>query len=577
MSNSNTAEPTDPEPEETLLRERIADNPRPALFWLLGAGVLVALEFGRIMGGVLQLGGAVSFVLTGLAAIPGWLGGNVGDATLPILEYVVSDAVTLTMLFAGSILLTKYVLPRSIADVVDIGVSRRKLVYLERIVLTGILAGIAFLAVFTPLGSIAKGALAAPFETLSSIPTITSHEVISNQGHRTPDGGWDGTFLGLSPATAWTIRVVLVYAYAFAVVAWVWKGYNIYREYYRQADWTPRDDTFRRIRNHHWGLFGMFVVLLFVVTALWAPAVSPTTAEENIYSPYQHEVEYLSDDGEVESILIGQANLDTQSDGQNTVGPLSYDQYDRWMPLGTTPNGQDMMTHLAYGAQTSLLIGILAIGLGGLIAVSMSLLTAYYKGVVDVVTVVASDTIISIPAFLLVMMISVLFNEGDHYLAQPMDGALLLGLVFAFVYWPSMWRSIRGPSLQVAEEEWVDAAKSYGQTPGKTMRKHMAPYIAGYIMIYGSLLLGGIIIFTAALSFLGLGINAPTPEWGRLVSDGQYFVSTSSWHVATVPGLMIVLVVMAFNALGDGLRDAIDPEADVEADDTGAATAGGGG
>jgi len=97
-------------------------------------------------------------------------------------------------------------------------------------------------------------------------------------------------------------------------------------------------------------------------------------------------------------------------------------------------------------------------------------------------------------------------------------------------------------------------------------------------MIYGSLLLGGIIISTAALSFLGLGINSPTPEWGRLVSDGRAFVSTPSWHVATIPGLMIVLVVTAFNALGDGLRDAIDPEADTGGtDDTGTAAAGGGG
>lgn len=578
MIGTDTADTNDPDGEETLLRERIADNPRPALLWLAGAALLVALEFGRIMGGVIQLGSMVSFVLGGLAGIPGWIGGNVGSATAPIVGYVVSDALSLALLFGASVLLTKHVIPWSVADAVDVGVSRRTLVALERIVLTVALAVVAVLVMFTPAGSIVRGLLVAPFETLSSIPTITSRELIPNQGHRTPDGGWEGTFLGLSPAVAWAIRVFLVYAYAFAVVAWVWKGYNVYRDHYRQADWTPRDDTFRRIRNHYWGLFGMVVVMLFVVTALWAPAVSPAPADENIYSPYQHEVEYLNDDGEVDTILVGEANLETQSDGQSTVGPLSYDQYDRWAPLGTTPSGQDMMTHIAYGAQTSLVIGLLAIGLGGLIAVSLSLLTAYYKGLIDVLTVIASDTIISIPAFLLVMMISVLFNEGDHYLAEPLDGAVLLGLVFAFVYWPGMWRAIRGPSLQVAEQEWVDAAKSYGQTPANTMRKHMAPYIAGYIMIYGSLLLGGVIIFTAALSFLGLGINAPTPEWGRLISDGQYYVSTSSWHVATVPGLMIVLVVTAFNALGDGLRDAIDPEADVGGkDDTGAAAAGGGG
>jgi len=113
----------------------------------------------------------------------------------------------------------------------------------------------------------------------------------------------------------------------------------------------------------------------------------------------------------------------------------------------------------------------------------MSLVTAYYKGLVDILTVITSDTIISIPAFLLVMMISVVFQDGNHPLAEPLNGGVLLGLIFAFVYWPGMWRTIRGPSLQVAEEEWVDAARSYGQTPANTMRKHMAPYIAGY-MIY---------------------------------------------------------------------------------------------
>ncbi len=580
MSNADTETTIagDSNDEETSLRQRIEDDPRPAMRWLGVAAVLVVLEFGRIMDGALTLGSAVSFVLGGIVRAPGWVGGNIGGVISPIAGAIVSDIFLFVFFLGVSALATKYLLPWSIADAVDTRISRHRIVQLERVALAAFLTAFTLLAMYTPLGAIIRAALAAPFEALSSLPTITSRELISNQGHRTPDGGWEGTFLGLSPAVAWAIRVVLVYAYAFAAIAWVWNGYNVYREHYRQADWTPRDDTFRRVRNHYWGMFGIIVVLLFIVTALWAPAIGPATAEENIYSTYQHEVEYLSDDGTVETALVGEANLDSRSNGQNTVGPLSYDEYDRWAPLGTTPNGQDMLTNIAYGAQTSLIIGLLAIGIGGTIAVTLSLLTAYYKGLVDIMTVIASDTIISIPAFLLVMMISVLFNQGDHFLAEPMDGAILLGLVFAFVYWPGMWRSIRGPSLQVAEEEWVDAAKSYGQTPANTMRKHMAPYIAGYIMIYGSLLLGGVIIFTAALSFLGLGIGAPTPEWGRLISDGQYYVSSSSWHVATIPGLMIVLVVTAFNALGDGLRDAIDPEADTGGkDDTNAAAAGGGG
>ncbi|SER67320.1 ABC transporter permease [Natrinema salaciae] len=577
MSVSESFEPTETTDESRPLRERVADNPGPARFWLLGAAVLFVLEFGRYVGWAHQLVGAVKYVIDLVGLIPSWIGDSVGEATVPIVSYFVSDAITLLILFGISVLVTRFT-SWSATDRFDIGLSDRVVRFLERVVVTGILATLAVLLAFTPVGGLVNGTIDGVFNTLSSIPTLTSRELLSNQGHRTPGGGWDGTFLGLSPAVAWGIRVLLVYGYALAAIVWVWKGYTIFRDHYRQADWTPRDDTIRRFRTHYWGQFGLIVVLMFLVTALWAPAVSPVTAEQNIDAPYEYEIEYLNDDGEVETITPGRANLHSKSNGQNTIGPMSYDDYDRWAPLGTTSSGQDLLTHVAYGAQTSLVIGLLAIGLGGLIAVTMSMLTAYYKGLVDVLTVITSDTIISIPAFLLVMMLSVIFKQGSHPIAEPLNGGLLLGLIFAFVYWPGMWRTIRGPSLQVAEEEWVDAARSYGQTPLNTMRKHMAPYIAGYIMIYGSLLLGGIIISTAALSFLGLGIEAPTPEWGRLISDGRSFVGTSSWHVATIPGLMIVLVVTAFNALGDGLRDAIDPEADTGGtDDTGTAAAGGGG
>ncbi|WP_121742233.1 ABC transporter permease [Natronorubrum halophilum] len=582
MSLKESLETTDSTDEEPLLRERIAANPHPARIWLIGAAVLIALEFGRYAGWVGNLVGAIKFAISTVGMIPNWIGGSVGAATVSLVSYIVSDAISLLILFGVSVLLTRAV-SWSAADRFDVGVSDRIIRFLERVVITAVLAGLAVLLAFTPVGGIVNGAIDGVFNTLSSIPTLTSHEVIENQGHRTPDGGWEGTFLGLSPAVAWGIRVLLVYGYALAVIVWAWKGYNVFREHYRQADWTPRDDTINRFRGHYWGLFGLIVVLMFLVTALWAPAVSPVPAEQNIHSPYEYEVEYL-DDGEVASVTPGVANLNSKSNGQNTIGPMSYDNYDRWAPLGTTSSGQDLLTHIAYGAQTSLVIGLLAIGLGGLIAVTMSLVTAYYKGLVDVLTVITSDTIIAIPAFLLVMMLSVIFKQGNHPLAEPLNGGILLGLIFAFVYWPGMWRTIRGPSLQVAEEEWVDAARSYGQTPMNTMRKHMAPYLAGYIMIYGSLLLGGIIIATAALSFLGLGIDPPTPEWGRLVSDGRSFVATSSWHVATIPGLMIVFVVTAFNALGDGIRDAIDPEADTGGTgdtngtgDAGAAASGGGG
>lgn len=562
---------------ETTLRERLLRNPRPAMIWLAGAVILALLEIGRIFHGVDTLIGIVSYLATGIAGGPGFVGDNFADAIAPVVGAVITAGVTAVILLAVTTPFAAWV-PDSVIDATGWSLSRAQRRWAKRLGLTGALLVFLGAWLLTPVGAVMSGLINAVTGAVDglaeTLPSVTSRETIPNQGYERPDGsGWEGTFLGLEPAWAWLIRVTVVLAYATAALGWIIKGLRTYREHYRQADWTPRDDTLRRFRQNKWGLFGFAVVVMLAITALWAPAVSPVPAEDNIYTPAT-EFQYLNEDGEVETDLHVFANGDSRSNGQNTVGPLSYDDYGRWAPLGTTARGQDMLTHVAYGARTSMVIALTAIGGGALIAVFLSLMSAYYKGVLDVATILASDTIQAVPAILLVMLLSVLFRDAQHPIAQPLDGGFLLALIFAFAYWPTMWRSIRGPSLQVAEREWIDAAKSYGQTPLQTMRKHMAPYIAGYIMIYSSLLMGGIIITTAALTFLGLGIQSPTPEWGRLISEGQSYISTSSFHVATIPGVLIVLVVVAFNALGDALRDAIDPEADV--DDSEAASVGGG-
>ncbi|MBP1922719.1 peptide/nickel transport system permease protein [Halorubrum alkaliphilum] len=570
---TNVEETYEDEENDELFVDLIRKNPRPALIWLAGVAILVLLEIGRAFAGLGQLIGIVSYLAGGLAGVPGYVGGNVAGVAGGIVGSITTAITAVVMLLLVSIPFAGRVPDRAV-DVLGLDLTRYQRRWTKRSVLALVLAGGAALFALSPVGGVTALVSSGVDSLASSLPALTSRETIPNQGYRAPDGGWEGTFMGLSPAIAWAIRLTLVFLYAMVCLVWGWKGFEIYRTHYRQADWTPADDTIRRFKGNYWGLFGLAIVLLFVVLALWAPAVSPVQAEHNIYQPNAHDFQYLTDDGEVESTTHVFANLDSRSDGQGTVSPMSYDTYDRWAPLGTTARGQDMMTHLSYGARTSLIIGITAIGLGALIAVVLSLLAAYYKGITDIATVMASDTIQAIPALLLIMLLSVIFQESNHPIAQPLDGGFLLALIFALAYWPGMWRAIRGPSLQVAEQEWVDAAKSYGQTPLRTMRKHMAPYIAGYILIYASLLIGGVIISTAALTFLGLGINPPTPEWGRLIDGGQSYVATSSWHVATIPGIAIVLVVVAFNALGDAIRDAIDPEADVEESE--AATAGGG-
>jgi peptide/nickel transport system permease protein len=407
------------------------------------------------------------------------------------------------------------------------------------------------------LGTAPAGLLALE-SAVFEVPTLLSRSVIPNAGHF--DGsGYVDTFLGLSPMYAWLLRLGLIYGYALAVAAWAWDGYRRYRRHYRPADWTPLDDIVDRFRRHNWGVFGLLVVFMFVVMAVFAPAMGPTTVEKNIQNPYSNSIEYW--DGEaVAETTIGSANTRSSSDGTNNVGVMSYDEFGRFHPFGTLPSGKDLFTFIASGARVSLVIGLLSVGLSALIAVTLALLSAYYKGKIDLGTVLLSDAVMALPQLLLLIMLTVIL--AGTWIGGIYDGAFVLALIFAGTGWPYMWRSLRGPALQVSERTWVDAARSFGQRPRAIMRKHMLPYVTGYLLIYGSMTLGGAIIAIAGLSFLGLGINPPTPEWGRAVNAGQEYVDTVSWHISLIPGLLITLVVTGFNALGDGIRDAIDPESD---------------
>jgi peptide/nickel transport system permease protein len=430
-----------------------------------------------------------------------------------------------------------------------------------------------------PGGNPLLGAVTAVEDAATALPTLLSRETIPNRGWRTAaDGPWAGTFLGLEPMVAWLVRFLLVSLYAVVFVGWLAYGYRLYVRHYRRADWTPRDDVLRRFRNHSWGKFGAAVVLAFVVMALFAPTLGPTTAEQDVERPFSHEVNYFDEDsGEVESILVGDANREARSEGAGAynTGLWQYDAFDRFHPLGTMDRGQDLFTFVAYGARVSLFIGLVALAIMGVLATVLALVAAYYRGVVDLVAVLVGDSLQAIPLFLILIMTSAIFQ--GHWLDNIYDGAVLIALVYGVFAWPALWRAVRGPALEASTAAWVDAARAYGQTAGRTMRKHMLPSIVGYLLVYASMSFGGVIVTTAALSFLGIGVDAPTPEWGRAVELGQPYVATQSWHVGVVPGLLIVLVVTGFNALGDGIRDAIDPEFAGGGDRAEVRTGGGGG
>jgi peptide/nickel transport system permease protein len=495
--------PTDT--EDVPLSQRIIDYPRPALYWAVGAIILLAIEFGA------------------------WAG---------YLASVVSST-------------------------------------------AGFLVGHLFVAPLNSAASAVEGFFGGISQWATGLPTLLSREVIPNQGYNLPGPGWESTFFGLEPMYAWLLRFVLVYLYAFIWLGWIWVGYRWFRKHYRFADWTPRDDMVDRLRDHRWGQFGFIVVFLFVVMAIFAPTLGPFALEQNVYEPYSYETKYFSEEtGSVETIPIGAANRQTVSEGipSQNVGPWTYDKFGRFHPFGTNGVGQDFLTFIVHGARISLMIGVVSIAIAGTLGVVFAMLTSYYKGLADLAVVIAGDSVQSLPLLLMLILASAVFN--GRWIAKAYDGALMLILLFGLIFWPYFWRAVRGPALQIAEEEWIDAAKSFGQRPRTTMKKHMLPYIIGYGMIYASLTIGGVIIATAALSFLGLGINPPTPEWGRAVSAGQKYLASVSWHISVIPGVLITLVVVGFNALGDGIRDALDPQSEgatSEGEDAGAAAVAGGG
>ena len=498
--------------ETAGLRSRVMANPTPAARWAAVAAVLLLLEFGAFAGGVLTILDAIVMGATAL------------------LDVVVG-------IFAPG-------LAQSIVDVQ--------------------------LAASTFIEGLRHAA-----ETL---PTLLSRDVFPNQGYQTASGAWEGPFLGLSPAVAWALRLSLVVLYSLFTFSWLYKGWQLFRTHYRKAAWTPRDDMVARLQNHSWGKFGIVVLVLFLTMSLFGSTLAPSTVDQNITSSYSHEVQYFSaESGQVETVTVGQANFNSKSKGagDQNVGVMSYDQYDRFHPFGTLTNGRDLFTYMMGGAQITLMVAGIAIGLASLIAALLALIASYYTGVVDLSILTLADGVVSIPQLLLLILISVVFQ--NHWLSSVLNGGLLLALIFGLTTWPFLWRSLRGPALQVAGEEWIDAAKSFGQRPTTTMRKHMFPYVLGYLLIYASMSVGGIIIGMASLSFLGngLGITPPTPAWGRAISLGQPYVSTQSWHISLIPGVMIVILVTGANALGDGIRDAIDPESEGDSEEEAAAAGGG--
>ncbi|HEX78226.1 MAG TPA: ABC transporter permease subunit [Dehalococcoidia bacterium] len=240
----------------------------------------------------------------------------------------------------------------------------------------------------------------------------------------------------------------------------------------------------------------------------------------------------------------------TDMDLANRLAPPAWIQGGDWAyPLGTDSLGRDILSRMIVGSRISLSVAFLALAIGAFVGASAAMVAAYFRGWVDALIMRIVESLQPLPVIFIGMILAIVF------------GPSFFGLVFAmaFIVWARYCRSLRGEALSLVQRDFVSLAKVAGCSPMRIIVRHILPNIANSLMVLLTLMVGWAILVESALSFLGAGIPPPTPSWGRMCSDGRDYVATA-WWLSTMPGIAIVLVVLAFNMFGDWLRDRLDPK-----------------
>jgi ABC-type dipeptide/oligopeptide/nickel transport system permease subunit len=267
----------------------------------------------------------------------------------------------------------------------------------------------------------------------------------------------------------------------------------------------------QRIARHRTGLFGAVLVLLFVAAAVGAPWLAPADP------------------------LAG--NLSRISEPPSRA---------HW--LGTDELGRDVLSRILWGARLTLRIGLIAVAIGILVGVPLGLVSGYFGGTFDLLAQRLVDVLLAFPGVLLAIMIVAIMGTSLE------NVMIAVGIVSI----PTYTRLVRGQVLALRETPFVEAARALGQSHSRILLRHVLPNTTSPIVVQSTLQFATSILWAAGLSFLGLGAQAPTPEWGALVATGKVYLRTAP-HLVLFPGLAISLVVMALSLFGDALRDALDP------------------
>ncbi|MBI2885705.1 MAG: ABC transporter permease [Chloroflexi bacterium] len=279
----------------------------------------------------------------------------------------------------------------------------------------------------------------------------------------------------------------------------------------RRGSPAPGTELLRRLRRSRASVAGAVVILVFTLVAVFAAALAP-------YDPIQ-------------------------TDTSVAFGPPSVLHW-----FGTDNLGRDILSRIVHGARISLWIGIISVAIGAAVGTVLGLLAGYYARVVDSVIMRLTDAMLAFPGILLALI----------FVAALGSNLVNLMIAVGISSVPRYARLVRGSVLSAKENVYVEAARAIGCDNPRIMFRHILPNVIAPVIVVSTLGVAAAILAAASLSFLGLGIQPPTPEWGAMLSGGRDYLRTA-WWITVFPGLAITLVVLSTNMLGDGLRDALDP------------------
>jgi peptide/nickel transport system permease protein len=293
---------------------------------------------------------------------------------------------------------------------------------------------------------------------------------------------------------------------------------------------VPADDEFRverygvwkRFRKHKLALIGAVVLVLITLTAIFAKAFP-------LWDPN----------------YIDQTNWSGYPLAPGTAGHI----------LGTDEAGRDLLSRLIYGAQISLTVAFFAVLMEIVIGTIVGAIAGYYGGWIDYTLMRVTDVFLAIPLLPLLLVLTAIVAASSNKAAL---GFGVIVVIIGGLSWPAVARLVRASFLSLREKEFCEAARALGNRDGRIIFRHLLPNAVAPIIVQATLEVAGVIITESTLSFLGFGIQPPTASWGNMLANAESNMSIAPW-VAIFPGLCILVTVLAINYLGDGLRDALDP------------------